>query len=352
MSAREIDQNGFLEIKSNPLSKVGVFPYYGRSIGLEGLEADEIYMVYRPEEELADQECIDSFKLIPWIDEHEMLGSGFTPAEQKGVAGTTGEDIYFDDGYLKGNIRLFSEGLFDSIQSGKKELSCGYRCKYELAIGEFEGQSYDVIQKDIRGNHLALVQEGRMGPEVAVLDKSEQIALDHYNITLDENGSSVMEKDKKTGEDEVSLADLVELVGDMKKVMDGYAKDMEALKASMKKGEDADPDKDKGEDQDPDKDKGEDMDPEKDKGEDKAQDAKIAAMAVFVGTFDHAEMTSQEVAKYALDKLEIECEEGEELATLKGFLHSRTKESVVSLDSKDHKVPADSQVSEYLGGKS
>ena len=44
-----------------------------------------------------------------------------------------------------------------------------------------------------------------------------------------------------------------------------------------------------------------------------------------LGTFDHAEMTELEVAKYACDKLELGAVEGQELATLKGYLKGIAK---------------------------
>ena len=72
--AREYDGNGWFEIKANPISKAGVFPYSGRQLGLSGKDSDRIFQVLRPPEELADPECINSFKLLPWIDEHVMLG--------------------------------------------------------------------------------------------------------------------------------------------------------------------------------------------------------------------------------------------------------------------------------------
>ena len=112
-TAREYDINGWAEIKGNPISKVGVFPYSGSQISPE-LEADKIYQVYRPEEELADPETISSFKLLPWTDEHAMLGSeddGLTAAERKGVHGVIGEDVYYEDGYLKGNLKIFSNNI-------------------------------------------------------------------------------------------------------------------------------------------------------------------------------------------------------------------------------------------------
>lgn len=44
-----------------------------------------------------------------------------------------------------------------------------------------------------------------------------------------------------------------------------------------------------------------------------------------LGTFDHSEMTELEVAKYACDKLELGAVEGQELATLKGYLKGIAK---------------------------
>jgi len=172
MDRREYDTNGWFEVKDNPLSMVGVFPYSGGMISPD-CDKDKIYMVYRPAEELGSTDCIDSFKLIPWIDNHVMLGSedaGLTPSEQKGVQGVIGQEVYFDGETLKGNIKVFSEAMANLIANGKKELSCGYRCRYEYAPGTYDGVKYDYVQRDIRGNHLALVENGRMGPDVAVLD--------------------------------------------------------------------------------------------------------------------------------------------------------------------------------------
>jgi hypothetical protein len=134
-------------------------------------------MVYRPEDELNNAEAIASARLQPWIDDHLMLGDpavepGLTPPEKKGIHGTIGEQVFYDptDRTLRANLRLWSPSLNDAIEAGKKELSMGYRCVYEFQPGEFEGQHYDAIQRKIRFNHLALVDEGRMGPSVSVLD--------------------------------------------------------------------------------------------------------------------------------------------------------------------------------------
>ncbi len=204
MTNRAIDTNGWIEIRDNPLSKVGVFPYLGRSIGAP--EPDRVYMVYRPEEELSHPDCIKSFRLLPWVDEHEMLGdeeTGYTAPETKGIHGVIGEEVYYENGVLKGNLKVFSESLAALINSGKRELSAGYRCQYEFTTGQYNGQHYDAIQRTIRGNHLASVKEGRMGPDVAVLD--------HMTFTFDAKELCMPDDEKNpAGKDEdVSLADAV-----------------------------------------------------------------------------------------------------------------------------------------------
>ncbi|CAB3688986.1 hypothetical protein LMG3458_02030 [Achromobacter deleyi] len=168
MSKRQTDVNGYLLVRDNPITKVGVFPYLGREIGAP--DPDRIYQVYRPQEELEKPETIASANLVPWIDEHEFLGKDGTPAEKKGVQGTTGETARFEYPYLRNSIRAYSDFMKNLIDRGKVELSPSYRCRYEFSEGVFDGKRYDAIQRDIRFNHLASVKEGRTGPDVAVQD--------------------------------------------------------------------------------------------------------------------------------------------------------------------------------------
>ncbi|RIQ76130.1 DUF2213 domain-containing protein [Bordetella avium] len=168
MSNRQTDINGFLLVRDNPITKVGVFPYLGREIGAS--DPDRIYQVYRPQEELEKPETIASANLVPWIDEHEFLGKDGTPAEKKGVQGTTGETARFEYPYLRNSIKVYSEFMKDLIDRGKVELSPSYRCRYEFTEGTFDGKRYHAIQRDLRFNHLATVKEGRTGPDLAVQD--------------------------------------------------------------------------------------------------------------------------------------------------------------------------------------
>lgn len=172
------DANGFWEIEDNPISCAGVYPYLGAH--LPGApDPSRVYMVLRPPEELGKPETVDSFKLQPWTIGHEMLGpkeKGLTPPEDKGVHGVIGEKVWFDETAdpptLYGNIKVFSEALKDETARGVKQLSAGYFHDVEWTGGVWNGQAYDAIQRNISGNHLASVPEGRMGPGVAVMDST------------------------------------------------------------------------------------------------------------------------------------------------------------------------------------
>ena len=358
MTARQSDINGYVTIKDNPISKAGVFDYSGAQIGVTGADAARVFKVYRPESELADPECIESFKLLPFVDGHAMLGSeqdGLVPPEQKGVGGMIGETVYFDAPYLRANLRIVSESLKNAIASGKIELSPGYRCVYEMISGVYNGQHYDAIQRRIRGNHLALVPDGRSGPDVSVLDqnliftvdsKQLQEAVDMAEQTKDQEGSDGLERIK-------------ELIAELKPLIEAQAEAQSLLAEIGLMGKAAEVETEM--DQTPAtlaEPAATDADVMVEKVEDKegkpamdealkriaALESQIAAMdsklvsgiadrdtlasklSEFVGTFDSATMTAAQVAEYGVKKLGVPCTKGSERIALDAYLHGRTPE--------------------------
>lgn len=394
-TARTYDLNGWAEIKSNPISKVGVFPYSGAQISPD-LDSEKIYKVYRPETELSNPETIDSFRLLPFVDDHEMLGTdeGMTPAERKGIHGVIGEDVFFEDGYLKGNLKVFSNKLADLIETGKKELSIGYRCLYDKASGVYNGESYDFIQRNIRGNHLALVDEGRSGHDVRVLD--------HFKFTFDTKGLVMPDKKKPEdkGKDENEAMSLeqcskmiMELAAEVRKMGAKDEKDPEGKKQAEEgdakddgdpaafvkkvKAVDKDEEKEKKEEAEDDDEEKKDGDTEKDSKDRKGMDSQVKRLtqevqdlkdsgtkvmlreiskrdslarklSEHIGTFDHAEKTLVEVAKYGVKKLGLTCQDGHEQSVLDGYLAARVANSVsnMGMDSKEQSTSIDA----YLAG--
>ena len=358
MDKREYDTNGWFEVKDNPLSMVGVFPYSGRSVSPD-CDPNRIYMVYRPAEELASQECVDSFKLIPWIDNHVMLGSedaGLTPSEQKGVQGVIGQEVYFDGNTLKGNIKVFSEAMANLIANGKKELSCGYRCRYEYAPGVYEGTAYDYVQRDIRGNHLALVENGRMGPDVAVLD--------HFTFTVDNKEFLNMAEETKAAEGgekkEMTLEEVHKFLED---VMPKLAKIIEITgqqygAAGVEAVEDEDMTKPDGDEEKPGEakdeegpeygvggQKKEEKEGERGAGMDAAAIARVVQaniaqksklydkLSAHIGAFDHADMDLDKMAKYGCKKLGLEAPREARVVALEAFLQGKGTPTQAAMDS-------------------
>ena len=358
-SKREMSSNGFIEIKDNPISMEGVFQYSGSQISAD-LDPNKIYNVYRPADELSTEECISSFRLVPWTDEHAMIGpaeEGMTPAERAGISGVTGEEVYFDktDGKLKANLRIFSKKLQNLINYDKKELSIGYCCDYILTDGFFNGQSYDAVQRNIRGNHLALVQEGRCGKEVSVLDQ--------LKFTFDQKVIEKMTEENTKDEEameESAVSPMAELMARFEKLSDLVTQLMApaAEEAVVDEEEVMVEDEDKDED-----DKVAAMDSKlksltselaavkKDSFkqvmvEVSKRDSLAKSLAPVIGVFDSAAMTSHEVAAYAAKKLGLDCGAGDELATVKGFLAAKKPQAPsVSFDSASS---AKGSVAKYL----
>lgn len=343
-SARITDGNGFYEVKHNPISKVGVFPYSGRSIGAD--EPDKIYMVYRPADELGSPECMESFRLLPFVDEHHMLGDGGIPAEQKGVHGVLGEDITFEDDTLYGNIKVFSESLANLIEGGKRELSCGYRCTYEFAPGTYDGVKYDAIQRNIRGNHLALVEEGRMGKEVAVLDSAFTFTFDaKEQLDMEETTSPELEQHeseemKAINDINAKLAALSDIVN---KLMEAEQTENEDGEEVVPEGSEMDTDENIT---DEDENKSEAMDAAEIKksimAEFASRDKLYKKASPVIGAFDHAEMDLAGMVKYVSGKLGVKAS----LDAIDGYLAGVSTKPGEAMDKKE----AFNEIDAYLNG--
>lgn len=171
-SARTIDENGFMRVRDCPISKETVNPYRGDEIPdwqALGLDSERIYQVYRPGDELAAG--ADSFGGLPLdLDHHEE--SAETPQKEHRV-GSVGTDVHFDGTYLRATLTVTDAKAIQAIESGEaREISCAYAFDPVVRAGDFKGQSYDIVMTRIRGNHVALVDKGRAGPDVRVQDSA------------------------------------------------------------------------------------------------------------------------------------------------------------------------------------
>ena len=392
---KEIDTNDFWLIKDNPITKIGVFPYLGKQISPE-LEPDKIYLVLRPEEELTSPETLKSLELIPLVNEHTMLGTkdGMMPAEEKGVHGVTGQHPKVQKPLITNDLKVFSEELKTEIENGKKELSAGYSCRYDLTPGEYNGQHYDAVQRDVRFNHIALVGEGRMGKDVRVMDS----IYTYDSITDIKNKEKQMPQEETKQAQDVDKRELIREVmaiaakpdsdfeGGEEEKIETIAKKLEEISYNPSEAgnndEDDTEEKKDGEDEDEDKkdetatdeDEGkkcgdEDLEDDdkkdgEDEDEDKPEEEKPVSMDSAIKYFAKREqlindlkpvlgtnnrfssMKISEIQKYACDKLDIP----NNMAYLQGYLKAQKKTSQVrvSMDSLFEAPAQSSFMQEYL----
>lgn len=169
-SLRSYDQDGRLHVESSNISKATVNPYYGGEIPNYrqlGLEPKKVYYLLRDPEEL--EKAAPTFNNLPLLNKHIPVSADEPQKEM--IAGTTGSDTVFEDGYLKCSLAVWDAEAIAGIESGEQvELSSAYHYTADMTAGEFEGRHYDGVMRDIVGNHVALVDVGRAGRDVVVSD--------------------------------------------------------------------------------------------------------------------------------------------------------------------------------------
>ena len=176
-SQRYEDANGFLCIKHNPIAKAGVFEYLGESLGMTGNDARRIYKVYRPFDELV--KTAKEFEGMPiTLDHHWVEGDHTNPT----VMGIISGRVTAEEPYLYADIKIINDEARKAIESGEmRELSPGYTSQFEEENGEYNGEEYSFKQFDMHYNHLALVDVGRSGPDLKIMDSCYNI---NDNISL------------------------------------------------------------------------------------------------------------------------------------------------------------------------
>ena len=155
---------GFLVCHSVPICRTGMQEYTKQELGVK--DRDGFLKVYREEREVFKPSAIASFEGKPVTDDHPPVGvdasnyASYTKGTVQNVRRGSGEDR----DKLICDLVVYDAALIAKIDAGKREISCGYECKYiEMDDGTY-------CQTDIIGNHVAVVEEGRAGHEVAIRD--------------------------------------------------------------------------------------------------------------------------------------------------------------------------------------
>jgi hypothetical protein len=153
------------------ITRVGVFHYRDGA----GKTRREL----RLPEEVFNSDAMQSFALAPLTNDHpgEALSAKNTGKYQVGTIVSP----HVDGEFVASQIQITDERAIDDVMAGKRELSCGYTADLEERPGVTDGIEgvpdglrYDGIQRNIRGNHVAIVSAGRAGPGASlILDHSD-----------------------------------------------------------------------------------------------------------------------------------------------------------------------------------
>jgi hypothetical protein len=230
----EVTPEGYLRAWAT-LARTGVQMY---------TDADgSIRREYRPESEVASPESLASFagKAITLEHPSVLLDSANTKDYQIGFSGT---EVVYDNGFVRAVMTITDKDAIESIMRGDaKEVSAGYRVNYDATPGVTDsGENYDGIQKEINGNHIAVVRRGRAGPQVRLhLDRLD--AANPYLINSIEEPSMTAKVNFDGAEFDVSESVALAITKeredakmsyeDMKKKYDGMMNEASKMKEEM-----------------------------------------------------------------------------------------------------------------------
>jgi hypothetical protein len=159
-SARSRDADGRMRVKDCVLSTAEVNPYYGREIpGWDqlGLDPNRIYELYRDPVEL--EKGAPTFSANPIMVKH--IPQTADDPKKEWIGGAI-DNIRFVGNKLRGDLLMWDGKAIDLVESEEQaDLSCGYRYKPDMTPRTVNGRRVDGTMRDIQGNHVALVDDGR-----------------------------------------------------------------------------------------------------------------------------------------------------------------------------------------------
>ncbi len=147
--------------------RTGIQTYLGSEVGKPELA---MVRVYRSEEEVRNVDSLRSFSHAPVTIDHPTVAVNAENWKDLAV-GEVSTAAAWDGNRISLPLILKDAGAINAVIGGKRELSAGYVCELDWTAGvTADGQPYDAQQKNIRANHVAIVDRGRAGPECRIGD--------------------------------------------------------------------------------------------------------------------------------------------------------------------------------------
>lgn len=161
-------QDGYL-VGQLRCARTGLQQYLGSELGLP---TNDVISVYRPESEVFSRESLASYANKPISDDHPPEFVTADNWKQYGK-GDIGSDVVRDGEFVSVSYKIMDGDTIAKVKAGKAEVSMGYMAEIDFQDGVTpDGEPYQAIQKNIRINHLAIVDRGRAGPECRISDSN------------------------------------------------------------------------------------------------------------------------------------------------------------------------------------
>lgn len=199
--SREITPEGFLLCKGVAIARTGQQLYTSEEIPLEDAGNGEIRIDRTPDEVFRD-ETIASFEGKPVTVEHP--DEFVTPENWNRLAVGTVQNVRrgegLEDDLLVADLLITAADAIAYVNEKLPELSAGYEADYE------QTEPGRGMQRNIVGNHVALVERGRAGPRCSIQDGEKPMAkkqsfLDRLRALL-KDAEAEAKEEKEESKDE------------------------------------------------------------------------------------------------------------------------------------------------------
>lgn len=147
-----------IKVTRTPEGFIQDSPVIGRVGILEYRQPDgSMRREFRPPDEAFHADSLASIRGKPVTIGHPGLVRADNIGAVKPI-GTVLSEARQDGDNIRADIVIYN------LDTNARQLSCGYTLDTEETSGEWNGQRYDAIQRNIRYNHLAVVRGARAGP--------------------------------------------------------------------------------------------------------------------------------------------------------------------------------------------
>ncbi|TGD96467.1 DUF2213 domain-containing protein [Methylobacterium nonmethylotrophicum] len=159
--------NGALVVQARAARAGNVQVYRGDEVARPDLAQVRIY---RDPDEIFRPESLRSFGHKPVTLDHPP--EAVTPRTWRGVArGHVGDEVVRDGAFVRIPMLLADSAAIAAVQAGRREVSVGYACDLDWTPGTTpDGEPYDARQTRVVVDHVAIVAQGRAGPECRIGD--------------------------------------------------------------------------------------------------------------------------------------------------------------------------------------